>query len=275
MTALEPTSNEAIRIGVVTPHAAAGPEEELPAMVPGRVVTCVARVTARAAPGGGDADLTTMAGLGTVAAWGELEESADLLGLAAVDVIGYASTSTAYVIGPDAEAALVARVSRRVGVPVAATCSSCVQALLVLGIARVALVHPPWFDVALNELGAFYFETQGFDVVSSASAALSRDPRRIEPAAVHEWTSRHLADDAEAVFIGGNGFRAAAAISALEDAICRPVLTSNQVLLWNLLRRAGAAFEVTGYGCLFAHENGPPSRGVARPSESSESSGAA
>jgi maleate cis-trans isomerase len=38
--------------------------------------------------------------------------------------------------------------------------------------------------------------------------------------------------------------------------IDRPALTSNQVLLWNLLRQTGAAFEVTGYGRLFAHENG-------------------
>jgi AcrR family transcriptional regulator len=34
-----------IRIGVLTPHRAVGPEEELPAMAPGRVLTCVARVS--------------------------------------------------------------------------------------------------------------------------------------------------------------------------------------------------------------------------------------
>jgi maleate cis-trans isomerase len=37
-----------------------------------------------------------------------------------------------------------------------------------------------------------------------------------------------VGDAAEAVFIGGNGFRAAGAIAPLEKAIGRPILTSNQ-----------------------------------------------
>ena len=68
-----------------------------------------------------------------------------------------------------------------------------------------------------------------------------------------DWTLRHAPDEAEGVVFGGNGFRAAAAIDALERAIGRPVLTSNQVLLWSLLARADTAFEVAGYGRLFAH----------------------
>ena len=46
------------------------------------------------------------------------------------------------------------------------------------------------------------------------------------------------------------------AIADLEAAIDRPILTANQVLLWNLLRHTDADFELTGYGCLFAHELG-------------------
>jgi maleate isomerase len=75
---------------------------------------------------------------------------------------------------------------------------------------------------------------------------------------VYEWTLRHVPDDADAVFIGGNGFRAAGAIEALEARLERSVLTSNQVLLWNLLSQAGADFQVSGYGRLFTHT--PPAR---------------
>ena len=127
-------------------------------------------------------------------------------------------------------------------------------ALGVLDVERIALVEPPWFDDELNELGAAYFRSQGFDVVSSASADLSQDPRQIDAASVCEWTSRHVTDDAEAVVMGGNGFRAAGAIAPLEAALGRPILTSNQVMLWNLLASAGATFTIRGYGQLFAHE---------------------
>jgi maleate isomerase len=232
-----------IRIGVVTPHAAIGPEEEFPEMAPGRVMTCVARVLAEGAAA--------------------LDEAADMLGQGSVAVAAHASTSSAYAIGPAAEEVLVTRLSHRIGVPVSASCASAVRAFRVLGVERVALVHPPWFDAELNELGAAYFRSAEFDVVSSESATLSQDPRRIEPAAVYDWTSRHVGDDAEAVFIGGNGFRAAGAIRSLEEAIGRPVVTSNQVLLWNLLAQAGASFEVIGYGRLFRHRSGvPTARGV-------------
>jgi maleate isomerase len=183
-----------------------------------------------------------------------LDDAAQMLAADPVDVVGYASTTSAYVVGFDEETAMVSRLSALLDLPVAATCASAVLALRVLNVERVALVGAPWFDPELNELGAAYYRSQGFDVVSSASAELSHDPQRIDPAAVHTWTSRHVGDEAEGVFIGGNGFRAARAIDPLETALGRPVLTANQVLLWNLLAQARAPAEVTGYGRLFAHK---------------------
>jgi maleate isomerase len=242
-----------LRVGVLTPHAAVGPEAEFPAMAPGRVVTCVARVSAEGAAPDLRANPTTASGLRALATPHVLDEPADLLGRGVLDAIVYASTSSAYAIGLDTEAAVVSRLSRRTGMPVIATCASAVLALRVLEVQRIALVHPPWFDAELNELGAAYFQSARFEVVSTQSAALSQDPRRVEAAAVYEWTSRHVDDEAEAVFIGGNGFRAAGAIEALEDAIDRPVLTANQVLLWNLLARARTKVDVSSFGRLFLH----------------------
>jgi maleate isomerase len=183
-----------------------------------------------------------------------IEPAAVPLGRRPIDAIGYASTSSAYALGFDAEEALLSRLSRRLGIPVLATCASAVLGLRVLDVERVALVDPPWFEDELNELGAAYFRSQGFDVVSSTSADLSQDPRQIDAASVFEWTSRHVSGDVEAVFMGGNGFRVAGAIAPLEAALGRPILTSNQVLLWNLLASAGATFTIRGYGQLFAHE---------------------
>jgi maleate isomerase len=223
-------------------------------MAHGRVVTCVARVPADAAAVGAGANPTTPAGLRALTAPPFLDAAAEMLGRGSLDAIGYASTSSAYAIGFDAEAGVVSRLSRRIGIPVLATCASAVLALRVLDVERIALVDPPWFDAELNDLGSAYFQSAGFDVVSSMSTGLPLDPRRIETGAVVEWTSRHVRDDAEAVFIGGNGFRATGAVAALEAAIGRPVLTSNQVLLWNLLAHAGVTFEVRGYGRLFSHK---------------------
>jgi maleate isomerase len=247
---------DVLRVGVLTLHAAVGPEAEFPAMAPGRVVTCVARVSVDEAVAGVGAN-STISALRALNASPLLDQAAELFGRGSLDAVVYASTSSAFAIGFDAEAALVSRLSPRLRLPVSATCASTVLALRTLGVERVALVHPPWFDAELNDLGAAYFQSTGFDVVSSASAALTHDPRRIDAAAVYEWTSRNVSAAAEAVFIGGNGFRAAGAIGALEAALGRPILTANQVLLWHLLAETGATCEIGGYGRLFMHEPRP------------------
>jgi maleate isomerase len=239
-----------IGIGVLTPHATPGPDVEFAAMAPRQLVTRVAHVT-RAATGDNP---TSPAALRMLTIAAHLDRTAKTLLTDALDVIGYASTTSAYVIGFAAEVAMISRLAQLTGLPIAATCASAVHALRVLDVERVALIGAPWFDQQFNELGAAYFTGQGFHVVSSESAELSQQPDEIESAAVCDWISHHVDDAAQAVFVGGNGFRAAAAIDALETAIGRPVLTSNQVLLWQLLAQTDATFTINGYGQLFAHQ---------------------
>jgi maleate isomerase len=241
-----------IRIGVLTPHAAVGPEEELPAMAPGRVVVRVGRVSFDAAASGAASAPTSPAALRSSTTAPYLEEALHRLG-EPVDAIGYASTTAAYAIGFGAETAMVSRLAALARGPVVATCASAVSAFRVLQVERIALIGAPWFEPVFNELGVAYFRSQGFEVVSSASAELSQSPAEIEPAAVRTWISNNVVDDAEAVFIGGNGFRATGAIDALEADLGRPVLTANQVLLWGVLGRAAPGTNVNGFGRLFAH----------------------
>jgi maleate cis-trans isomerase len=46
--------------------------------------------------------------------------------------------------------------------------------------------------------------------------------------------------------------RAVGAIQALEARLHKPVLSANQVLLWEALRGVGQAERVTTYGTIFA-----------------------
>ena len=242
---MDAARNDALQIGVLTPHEAPGPEEELPAMAPNCLAVHVVRV------GAGIDPPTKPPALRALTAAAVLDEAATTLPADSIDAVAYASTTSAYAIGFEAETALVSRLEARLEVPAVATCSSAVRALRILDIGRVALIGAPWFDAELNELGAAYFRNQGFDVLFSRSAELSRNPGRIEPTAVYEWTSQQVGDETQGIFIGGNGFRATGAIELLETTIGRPVLTANQVLLWDLLARRGARCKIKGYGRLF------------------------
>jgi maleate isomerase len=245
-----------VRIGVLTPHADVGPESELQAMAPPGVVIHAARVPFGAMAAGGVMDPTIpLAPVRTFAEPPHVDDAAELLAAAPLNAIAYGFTSSAYIIGVEGEAEMVARLERRTrGIPVVAACLAAVEGLRLLGARRIALFDPPWFDTELNGLGRGYYESAGFEVVQSEPCGLPSEQAKITPADLHAWLSEHLSIDAEAIVIGGNGFRAVGAIAALEEDLGRAVVTANQALLWAALRAAGAdRRSVTDYGRLFAH----------------------
>ena len=240
-------SSPGLRVGVLTPHTAAGLEAELPAMTSGRAAALVAPIRQPGVRG----DAGTASDMRSLAAPEVLQQAAAAIPAGSVDAVAHASVSTGYALGHRAEAAMVGRLRHHCGVPVAASCAAAVQALRTRGVGGVWLVHPPWFDAELNHLGEAYFQAQGFSAVASKANELPNDPEQIRPAAVVDWVCQHLGDAAEAVFLGGNGFRAAGAIEELERRTGRLILQSNQVLLWSILTQTAATLEVTGYGSLF------------------------
>ena len=85
------------------------------------------------------------------------------------------------------------------------------------------------------------------------------DPLRkfteLYPAELYAFARTEVPATAEAVFFGGNGFRAIGMIAALEEELGRPVLTGNQVAFWYALRQAGVHAPVNGYGRVFGALN--------------------
>jgi maleate isomerase len=244
----------ATRLGVLTAHAAIGAESELAAMAPDTVTIHASRVHFGGMVAGGRMEPTIP--LSQVQSFAEpphIDDATALLAAAPIDAIGCGFTASSYAIGADGEAAMLARLEECTeGIPVTAAAAAAVAALRRLGVERVSLVCPPWFDAELGLLGRAYFEGSGFEVVQSVSAGLPSEQRLIEPEALFEWVRANTPAVADGVFIGGNGFRAVGVIEALEADLGRPVVTANQALLWRLLGLAESEAVVNGYGRLFA-----------------------
>lgn len=237
-----------ITIGVITPHAAAGADAEFEDMVGHEVSVRVVRVRSSAAD---DAEPpTSVDGLRGLARPDLLDAAVARLEPESLDALAYASTSTGYAIGPAAERDLIAGLHDRWSLPVCSTPAAAVDALRCSGVQRLSLVHPPWFGTDRCALGAAYFREQGFTVVQAKLADVPRDPELVEPHHIFDWASSHLDPDVDAVFVGGNGFRAAGAIEALEERLGCLVLESNQVLLWSAMAETGASLDVHGFGSL-------------------------
>jgi maleate isomerase len=74
----------------------------------------------------------------------------------------------------------------------------------------------------------------------------------VSPKQIADWAIRLNADcdpPVDAIVIACNGLRALGAIETIEQAINVPVVTSNQALLWNMVRGDGRDLP-TGYGAL-------------------------
>jgi maleate isomerase len=241
------------RIGVLTPHADVWAEAEFGAMAPDGISIHAARVPFGAYKPGGIMD-RTMAD-DPVRAFADpplVDDAAELLASAPLHAIVYGFTSSSYVRGAADDAKLKERLERRTrGIPVVIACAAAVTALTVLGVTRLALISPPWFSVEMDQQGARYFQSQGFEVVHTGPAGLPSDQQAIQPSELYEWVRTQTPKSAEAVFIGGNGFRAIGVIEALEENLNHPILTANQVAFWQALALSGSREPIVGYGRIF------------------------
>ena len=119
-----------------------------------------------------------------------------------------------------------------------------------LGVQRVSVLAPYIDAVAEPIVSAF--DLQGINVVGQKALGIvdSADISRVTPQSIYENALLADGPDAEALFIACTDFRSLEVIEAVETEIGKPVITSNQALLWSAMRAAGRARRVGGFGRL-------------------------
>lgn len=177
------------------------------------------------------------------------EAAAQILPGEEVDVVAYCCTAASIVLGNDT-------VTRHLNAAKpGATCvtpsSAAFDAFAALGVRRVSLLTPYSPDVT-DEM-AQYFAVHGPEVVNAACFGLTddREMARISEDCIIEAALAAFDKDAEALFLSCTALRAATCAQRIEDRLGKPVVTSNQAMVWRCLRLAGIPDTVPGYGRLF------------------------
>ena len=165
-----------------------------------------------------------------------------------LDVISYACTSGSLVIGEDR---VFGELSK--GAPNAKTTSlisGVLRALRQVGAKRVS-VATPYLD-EINEREVTYMEDAGFEVCEIRGLNLEKDSDmiRVRPDAIAELAASVDRPDADAVFISCGALRSIDIVDALEQRLGKPVICSNQAMMWDCLRLAGIADRIEGFGRL-------------------------
>ena len=176
-----------------------------------------------------------------------------------VEAAVWACTSGSFVFGWDGATAQVDGVAAAAGVPASSTSFAFVNAVRQLGLRRVAIAATYPQDVA--EAFVAFLAGADIDVVSLSCKGIitAAEVGTLGRDAVCEFVAANDHPDAEAVLVPDTALHSVAWLTDLEDLLGKPVLTANQVSVWEGLRLAGDTSVRTGLGALFAKPEGGPS----------------
>jgi maleate isomerase len=224
------------KLGMMLPSSNTIAEPQIAAMLPAGVSLHTTRLRLRS---GSEA-------LGMLE---KLEDAAQLMADAAVDRLIFHCTAVS-MHAPEIPDQITRRVGAITPIPLTITSEAIVDALRTLGASKIVLMTP--YDQATNDREVNFLRHHGVTVLRERGLGVDGG---VQMAAVEpeQWFRETLAlrdPAAEAYFISCTTVRSADVIEALEDALGKPVLTSNQAMLWRALRDTGIDDRIDGFGRL-------------------------
>ncbi|KAB8171104.1 decarboxylase [Streptomyces sp. 3MP-14] len=170
----------------------------------------------------------------------------------AVDAVVWACTSASFVFGHEGALEQVRRLSAAAGLPASSTSFAFARAVAALGVRRVAVAATYPDDVA--GLFADFLKAAEIEVVATRGSGI------ITAAEVGTWGRDEVlrlaeaGDDpeAEAVLLPDTALHTAAWVAEVEETLGKPVLTANQVTVWEGLRLLDHQAVCPALGTLFS-----------------------
>jgi maleate isomerase len=177
-----------------------------------------------------------------------LEEGVGLIADAHVDRIIFHCTAVS-MHSPEIVGEITRRVAAVTSIPLVITSEAIVAALRALQASKIVLMTP--YAPATNEREVRFLDHHGITVLRERGLGLEGPQfAAVEP---EQWYREVMAlrdPQADAYFISCTAVRSADVIDALERDLGRPVITSNQGMLWGALRAAGITDRRSGFGRL-------------------------
>jgi len=180
-----------------------------------------------------------------------LRAGADELRRRGVAAATWACTSGSFVFGLDGARRQVAEIEAELGIPVTSTSLAFVSAAAALGVTRlaVAATYPEDVTRCLVE----FLGDAGIEVVRLGSGGIitAVEVGTLGRRDVLRMVAEHDHPGAEAIAVPDTALHTAAWLEELEAAAGKPVLTANQVTMWDVLRVARHPAVGDGLGELF------------------------
>ena len=241
VTSSDKSASWRARIGTIVPVTNTTNETEFNRLKPDGVTVHFTRVPLHLDPA--TDDFATMLD--------DAERASGELAAANADVIAYGCTSRSMVCPADR---LIGRMEQAAGRPALSTAGAILEALDALGVRHIAMATP--YTDATNEEEREFLERNGYQVTAIKGLGLggslekSQQISRVAPSDVYDHARSVDSADAEALLICCTDFGTADILQPLENALGKPVLSSNSATFWAALRRVGIDDSIDGYGRL-------------------------
>jgi maleate cis-trans isomerase len=164
----------------------------------------------------------------------EIEGAAHLLADAHPDVIVFHCTDTSMTQGPQGEGKILDIVKDATGIDALATSRMVLEALQTLGMKKVVLLTP----YQSNKPVIDYLTAAGITIV--ADVALKLEPQKFGSVTPADWArlaKENDSADADGIFLSCTNTRQIEAIADIERTLGKPVVNSNQAVLWGAVKR--------------------------------------
>lgn len=182
-----------------------------------------------------------------------LAEGAHKLADHAIDSIIWACTSGSFAWGWEDARKQVEDLQNVAKVPASSTSFAFVDAAKHLGLSRVTIAATYPEDLAV--LFERFLNNAGIEVMQLRSKGIFTASEVGETMGREEVLTLVATNDhpqAEAIFVPDTALHSVAWLEELEDRVGKPVLTANQVSVWQGIRLAGGKTKHAGLGALFA-----------------------
>jgi maleate isomerase len=167
----------------------------------------------------------------------DIARASSALADAKVDLIVFHCTGHAMEEGPEGDARTREAIEHSTGIEATSTAAAIQAAIAALQLKRLILMTPYEQDVNDHEID--YLRQIGVDVVHDVALALpGSDAYLAQPP--ERWVdlaAEHARDDADGYFLSCTNTTQIEAIAPIEHRLGKPVVNSNQAVLWAAMKR--------------------------------------
>jgi maleate isomerase len=172
----------------------------------------------------------------------------DILPNQKLDTVAYGCTSGTVAIGEERIASQIHK--SKPGVYVTTPITAALRAFKKLDINKIAILTP--YPKLVNETVYDYLQKRRIEVDSFSGFNLEYDSdiAKVDPQHLIKTIKNIDYSDVDAIFVSCTALRIVEVLQEIEDLIKKPIISSNQAIIWDSIRSTKIKSSIKGYGKL-------------------------